>query len=192
VLHERAAGTARTIGGGVVTTRLVVLAAAMLIAWGVKRHYAGAGPEDLTWILRPTTGLVSAVTGEHFSWQAGEGYVSSDRLFLIEKSCAGINFMIAAFGMLVIAFDHRARPVVPAFGVLAGSLLAAYSAAVTINAVRIAIAMCLAAHPGLLPTLTAVEVHRLEGIVIYFGGLVLLHEAAREFDRRAFAPRRTS
>ena len=60
--------------------RLIVIAAAVLIAWGVKRHYADAGAEDLKWILRPTTGLVSVVTGERFTWQAGEGYVSRDRL----------------------------------------------------------------------------------------------------------------
>lgn len=174
------------------TTRLIVIAAAVLIAWGMKRHYSSAAVEDLTWILRPTTGLVSAVTGEHFTWQKGEGYVSRNRLFLIEKSCAGINFMVAAFGMLVIALAHRARPGGAAFGVLGGSFLAGYSAAVVINAVRIAIAMWLAAHPGSLLALTAADIHRLEGIIVYFGGLVLLHEAARQFDRRVLAPGRTS
>jgi len=30
-----------------------------------------------------------------------------DRLFLIGNSCAGINFMVAAFGMLMLALLHR-------------------------------------------------------------------------------------
>ena len=47
------------------------------------------------------------MTGTTFAWQPGEGYFSRERLFLIEKSCAGINFMIAAFGMLVLALLHR-------------------------------------------------------------------------------------
>ena len=174
------------------TTRLLVIGVAVLMAWGVKRHYSGAAVDDLTWILRPTKGLVSVVTGERFTWQPGEGYASSSRLFVIEKSCAGINFMIAAFGMLVIAFSHRARPGVAAFSVLVGSLLAGYSAAVVVNAVRIAIAMWLAAHPGSLHALTPADVHRLEGIIVYFGGLVLLHEAATQFDRRVLAPARMS
>ena len=178
--------------GGRAFSRLLVIAAAVLMAWGLKRYYADAAVEDLTWILRPTTGLVSVVTGEHFTWQAGEGYVSRSHLFLIEKSCAGVNFMIAAFGMLVIAFAHRARPGAVPLGVLTGSLVAGYSAAVLINAVRIAIAMWLAAHPGSLPALTAPDVHRLEGIIVYFGGLVLLHEAAMQFDRHVLAPGRTS
>ncbi len=174
------------------TTRLVVITAAALIAWGVKRHYADAAVEDLTWILRPTTGIVSLVTGERFAWQAGEGYVSRSHLFLIEKSCAGINFMIAAFGMLVIAFARRARLGGTAFGVLGGSLLVGYLAAVLINAVRIAIAMWLAAHRGSFHAFAPADVHRLEGILVYFGGLVVLHEAATQFDRRVLAPGRTS
>jgi exosortase K len=186
------AGAARTIGCGAVTTRLLVIAAAVLMAWGLKRHYADAAVEDLTWILRPTTGLVSVVTGDRFTWQAGEGYVTHDRLFVIEKSCAGINFLIAAFGMLVIVFVRRARPGAAAFGVLTGSLIAGYWAAVLINTVRIAIAMWLATHPDSWSALTAADVHRLEGIIVYFGGLVLLHEAATQFDRRVLAAGRTS
>jgi len=63
------------------------------------------------------------------------------------------------------------------------SLLASYAAAVMVNAVRIAIAMWLAAHP--LTPLSAGDMHRLEGIVVYFGGLVLLYELAQRVDRRA-------
>ena len=174
------------------TTRLIVIAAAVLIAWGVKRQYAGAAVEEVWWILRPTTALVSVMTRERFTWQAGEGYMSRNRLFVVEKTCAGINFMIAAFGMLVMAFSHRARHGRSAFGVLGGSLLAGYSAAVIINALRIAIAMWLAAHPGSFSAFTAADIHRLEGIIVYFGGLVLLHEVARQFDRRVFAPGCTS
>ena len=83
---------------------------AVLIAWGLKRHYADARADDLLWILSPTARLVGATTGATFVMQPGEGYFSRERLFLIEKSCAGINFMIAAFAMLVFALVHRADP----------------------------------------------------------------------------------
>ena len=80
--------------------RICVMVCAVLMAWGLKRHYAGARADDLMWILSPTARLVGVATGQSFTMQPGEGYFSRDRLFLIEKSCAGINFMIAAFGML--------------------------------------------------------------------------------------------
>jgi len=163
--------------------KLLVLAAAALMAWGLKRHYSDARADDLWWILRPTAQLVSATTGAPFAMQPGEGYFSRERLFLIEKSCAGINFMIAAFGMLMLALLHRVGSRFSAARVLSVSLLASYSAAVLVNAVRIAVAMWLAAHPVAWPALSAGEVHRVEGITAYFGGLVLLYELVQRLDR---------
>lgn len=161
--------------------KVLLLLATAAIAWGLKRHYSDARADDLTWILAPTARVVSVVTCATFEWQPGEGYVSRDRLFLIEKSCAGLNFMIAAFGMLVVTLRHRAGTVRSAAGVLGVSMAASYSAAVVVNAVRIAIAMWLAAHPTAPSAFSAADVHRLEGITVYFGGLVLLHALAGRF-----------
>ena len=165
--------------------RLVVLAVAVLIAWGLKRHYADARADDLGWILSPTARLVGVVSDTLFVRQPGEGYLSRERLFLIEKSCAGVNFMVAAFGMLTLALVHRVGSATSAARVLGVSLLGSYAAAVVVNAVRIAIAMWLATSPVALSTVGAADVHRLEGIAVYFGGLVLLYEVARRLDRRA-------
>src|SRR5689334_4109505 len=123
-------------------------------------------------------------TGATFTMQSGEGYFSRERLFLIEKSCAGINFMIAAFVMVAVALVHRARSGMRAAAVVAASLLASYLAAVLVNAVRIAIAMWLAAHPFASGTFSAADVHRLEGITVYFTGLVFLYEIVLRLDAR--------
>ena len=159
--------------------KLLVLAAAALLAWGLKRHYSDARADDLWWILSPTTQLVSLTTGAPFAMQPGEGYFSRERLFLIEKSCAGINFMIAALGMLVVAHCHRVRSGLTAVCVLGAGLATSYGAALLVNAVRIVIAMWLAAHPGAVPALSAADAHRVEGITVYFVGLVLLYELAQ-------------
>ena len=166
-------------------TRLAVLTVVVLAVWGMKRYYSDAAADDLWWILKPTARLAGVMTGTKFAAAPGEGYFSRERLFLIEKSCAGINFMIAAFGMVAFALVHRAASIVSGARLLAVSVLASYVAAVLVNAVRIAIAIWLAAHPVALSTLTPAGVHRLEGIAVYFGGLMLLYELARRFDRRA-------
>ena len=44
--------------------------------------------------------------------------------------------------------------------------------------------MWLAAHPP-TSSFSAGDVHRFEGIIVYFGGLVLLYELVRRLDRRA-------
>jgi exosortase K len=164
---------------------LGVLVVAALVVWGLKRHYADARADALWWILQPTAWLVGVVSGATFTVAPGEGYVSHERLFLIEKSCAGVNFMIAAFGMVTLALLRRIRSGVSGASVLAAGLAAGYGAAVLVNTVRITIAMWLAEHPVRLSAVTPADVHRIEGIAVYFIGLVLLYELVRRFARAA-------
>jgi exosortase K len=166
-----------------------LLVVAVVAMWGMKRHYSEAGADDLRWILGPTAHLAGAATGAAFVPAPGEGYLSHERLFLIEKACAGINFMIAAFGMLTFVLRRHARSWSSAAGVFGVALLASYSSAVVVNAVRITIAMWLAARPRPPSLFTWSEIHRLEGIAVYFGGLVLLHQAALRTDGRRRARR---
>jgi exosortase K len=170
-------------------TRLCVLMIALVAIWGLKRYYANARADDLWWILTPTAVLTGAMAGTSFVAEPGQGYLSRERLFLIEKSCAGVNFMIAAFGMLAFALHRRIVDGVSGVCVVFASLLASYVAAVVVNAVRISAAIWLSAHSNGLSTLTAAQVHRVEGITVYFGGLVLLYEIAQQFDRRALIVR---
>lgn len=159
-------------------TKLCVLAGAVLVVWGLKHHYAVARADELWWILTPTARAVGVATGASFQSITGEGYVSRERLFVIEKSCAGVNFMIAAFAMMVLTFYHRITSGISGAHVLVASLVASYGAAVLVNAARITMAMWLAAHPLAASGLSATEVHRLEGIAVYVAGLVVLYEIA--------------
>jgi exosortase K len=173
-----------------VKTRLAVLIVMLLAMWGMKRHYADANADALWWILAPTAWLVHSLTGVSFALAPGEGYFSQDRLFLIEKSCAGINFMIAAFGMVTVALFQRVGSATSGVRVLTASLLISYAAAVLVNASRIAVAMWLSARHMGVAMLTSAEIHRIEGIIVYFGGLVLLHELVQWFDRGPAISRR--
>jgi exosortase K len=166
-----------------VKTKLCVLAVAVFVAWGLKRHYADADADELRWILWPTAMLSGVLTGTTFVMVPAEGFVSHERLFAIEKVCAGVNFMIAAFGLIVLARLHRVRSAASGASVLSSSLLASYVAAVMVNATRIAIAIWLAAHP-VTGAISAGQLHRLEGIVVYFGALLFLFELVQRFDRR--------
>jgi len=166
-----------------VKARFCVVAVTALVIWGMKRHYADAHVDDLWWILAPTTRLAGVMTGTAFVAVPSEGYISHERLFVIEKSCAGINFLIAAFGMLVFALFHRVRSVASGACVLWLSLLAGYGAAVVVNAARITIAMSLADHPAALSGFSAARIHRFEGIVVYFAGLLLLYELVQRAAR---------
>ena len=159
---------------------LATLAVVVLAMWGLKRYYADAPVDDLRWMLAPTARLVTASTGVQFERQDGEGYVSRARRFVIAKACAGINFMIAAFGMVAWTLRRRVRSAGAGVFVVAAAVLASYAAAVLVNAWRIVAALWLADHP--LRLVPASQAHRVEGIACYFAGLVLLCELVRRID----------
>jgi exosortase K len=166
-------------------TRMCAVAIAVLIALGLKQHYRVASADDLWWILRPTAELVGIVTSAAFTMEAGEGYFSREHLFLIEKSCAGINFLVAAFGMLVFVRRHDITSGVSGAQTLVVALGTSYAATLIVNAVRISTAMWLAASPVRFAPLEPTTVHRLEGIAIYFAGLLVLYEGAQRLEWRA-------
>src|SRR5262245_63058133 len=115
-----------------------ILPLVALAMWAMKRYYADATVDELQWILGPTATLVTALTGVPFEWEPGQGFLSRERFFVIAKACAGINFMIAAFGMMALVRGRRVTSCRSAAGVLVMCVLASYSAAVCVNATRIA------------------------------------------------------
>jgi hypothetical protein len=56
---------------------------------------------------------------------------------------------------------------------------------VLVNTVRITVAMWLAAHPVPVSAFTPADLHRIEGIAVYFVGLVLLYELVRRCEQVA-------
>jgi exosortase K len=168
------------------TRKVCVLALAALVAWGLKRHYADAPADHLWWILWPTATLSGVLTGTSFVRVPAEGFVSHERLFVIEKACAGVNFMIAAFALTVLGLLHRVRSTASGAVLLGGSIVIAYLSAVSVNAVRITLAMWLAARP-VTTAFSGSQAHRIEGIAVYFGALVLLYELVERCDRRTAA-----
>ena len=166
------------------TTKFATLALAALVMWRMKRYYADARVDDLRWILDPTAHLVTTLTGAPFGWEPGEGYLSRERFFLIEKACAGINFMIAAVGMVAFVLSRRIKTWRSGATVFVASVLASYAATVVVNALRITVAMWLAADSLPFASISAGQLHRGEGIVVYFGGLVALYALAQRFDGR--------
>ena len=174
------------------TRRAALLAAVALAMFALKRHYSTAAVADLRWILGPTSALVAGLSGAAFEFEPGAGYLSRERFFVIEKSCAGLNFMIAALGMAGFALSRDVRRGRAAVSTLAQALALSYAAAVLVNALRILIALRLASIDLASGWWTAPRVHRLEGIVVYFAGLWALSTAARALVRnRAAVPAST-
>lgn len=163
----------------------VLVALAVVVAG--KQFYRDATAAELGWILAPTAQLVSWITGGNFLYEAGPGWVDPQIGFIIAPPCAGLNFALAAFLALALGGlpgMHSLRTTVIRIAA-AGAL--AYLATLVVNTIRIAIAVAM--HQGTIDIAghDRAELHRIEGIVVYLGGLVALYAIARAVDRRPHA-----
>src|SRR5262249_6655252 len=133
--------------------------------------YSHARFEDLTWILTPTRRLVEALAGAAFEPEAGQGYLSRDRLFQIVPACAGVNFMIVAFVSLVAGLMHTRTTVLARLDLLLLSALAAYGVTLVANATRIALDIRLHGAGVALWSLTPEQSRCAAGVAVYLGFL---------------------
>jgi exosortase K len=175
----RAARLARALERPEPRCPAAALAAAALLVIAAKQGYRDASAGELALFLSPTAHLVSLVSGAGFVYEAGAGWVSRQDMFIIAPACAGVNFALAAF--LALSFGWlgamRTGRVVAARLVAAAAL--AYAATLVVNTTRIAIAIAL--HRGAIDLggLEPGDVHRIEGVVVYLGGLCALYRLAR-------------
>lgn len=153
------------------SAQLLVL---VLCALALKFYYSTATPDELRWILAPTTALVELLSGRSFAFESHAGYMSSDHRFVIAVSCAGVNFLLTAFLMLGLRFLWRERFQAVSWRLLPVAAAVAYVTTVIANTVRICIALEIQQHSVQVSGLSGNQLHRLEGIVVYFGFLLLL------------------
>jgi len=147
----------------------------LLCALGLKLYYSAASPDELRWILAPTAWLVELLSGRSFSFEAHAGYMSTDHTFLIAGSCAGVNFLITAFLMLALKQLWAPRELPLRWKFIPFTALIAYVATIVTNTVRICLAVQLKSLTGEIDWLTSNQLHRAEGIFVYFIFLLLLY-----------------
>jgi len=152
----------------------------LAVAFALKYFYSISSVDALRWILAPTTFLVEHITRTEFRFESNAGYLSDDRTFLIALPCSGVNFLIIAFLMLTVGAIWREWPNAVRWRSLLISAAVAYVTTLIANTTRIAIAMLLQ-HVDL--GYDYEDVHRIEGIIVYFGFLLLLFFAAEKFAR---------
>jgi exosortase K len=160
--------------------RIAQLGAVLLCAAAIKLYYSTASVNDLFWILAPTTTLVEFVTRESFTFESYAGYMSSDHSFLIAASCSGVNFFITAFLMLSLRQAWRCRPQNMRWRFIPFALMIAYLTTIAANTVRISTTMQLRRIDPEVIWVNPDQLHRFEGIFVYFGFLLLLYFASEK------------
>lgn len=125
------------------------------------------GSDELQFLLHPIQQMVGLFTGLPAYYQAGEGYIFPG--FIIEKSCAGVNFLVVcwcSFGWLSL-YSRHPRPV--QVKALLFSVPLSYCLCLAANTFRILSALMLQRLPGL----HGPQVHEALGVVVYLSVLLL-------------------
>lgn len=158
---------------------LPFLLLAIVAAGALKWHYHHATSADLAWILAPTAAAVNAWTGEGFSFDPDLGYGNHDGSVVIAPACAGVNFLIISFCMLVFTQRHRMRRSLAGLALLLGAAIIAYGTTLLVNTVRIVLSIRSAHSDAAYIWFSYDEIHRMEGIAVYFLALSLLYIATQ-------------
>jgi exosortase K len=143
----------------------------LLIMLALKHHYSLASADQLNWILAPTAKLVAWLTPAHPVYECGVGYVDFGQGIIVAPACAGINFMIMAFGLAALCCIIRISRPTTLLICLVASLSCAYGYTLLVNAVRIGLSMILYRADIYGQWLTPQRLHRLVGIGLYLGAL---------------------
>ena len=146
----------------------------VLIMLALKRHYSLATADQLDWILAPTARLVAWFTSAHPAYESGVGYVDFARGIIIAPACAGINFMIMAFGLAVVCGLTQCHRPAAVSGLIVLALPGAYGYTVLVNTLRIALSTALYRMDIYGQWLTVMRLHRLCGVGLYLAALWLL------------------
>lgn len=153
------------------SSRLMFVAVCVLAA---KHFYSTANADQLRWILAPTTAIVESLSGQHFYFESRVGYMDESHRFLIATSCSGVNFLIASFVMLSVNWIQRDRFQNFRWLLFPCAVGLAFVGTICANATRILLALKLQEAGVQAGWMDPSRVHRLEGILVYFGFLLLI------------------
>lgn len=131
---------------------------------------------NLSWILAPVSLLTELLTGLNFHPVAAGGYVYPPLNIIIDKSCAGINFLIVSL-MLTIYSRLKTSESLKKTGLHYIILLIfSYSVTIFANSLRITGAILIT---RLLQSIDRMDLyhqlHHAEGIVVYLSMLIIYY-----------------
>lgn len=140
-----------------------VLLPAVVFKW-LQRDWDS---DELWFLLYPVQQLVQIFTGLSAHYQVGEGYIFPG--FIIERSCAGVNFLVVCWCALGWLSLYNRQPGSVQVKALFLCMPLSYCLCLAANTFRILSALTLQRLPGL----HGPQVHEALGVVVYLSVLLL-------------------
>jgi len=140
-----------------------------------KVAYTYATTNDLIFLLKPTSKLVSIVTNNNSTYSINSGFYHQNLNILIDKSCSGFNFWMLCFLMLSFLCLKYASTTTFKILTIPIILVISYGITLFVNASRILFSILIENHLKTSSMEKIANTHQLEGIFIYLSYLILVY-----------------
>ena len=105
----------------------------------LKLAYSIADLSALKWLIQPINFLFSLFTNSSWIFLENQGYFHEHYNMIINKSCAGGNFLIISFTMLLLLWVHRFKTHIHKILFLLLAFITSYVFTIFVNTSRIVI-----------------------------------------------------
>jgi len=141
----------------------------------LKLGFKYANHKDLSFLIKPTDNLISILTGSSSIYIEGNGYYNRHLHILIDKSCAGFNFWILCFLMILFLCIKYAKTNVQKIVSIPLSLFFAFLLTLTVNTSRIFVSVTFQDRLSSVLNLKTTIIHEGIGIFINLSFLILIY-----------------
>lgn len=157
---------------------LAVIALFIILKFG----YTLADNDNLIFLLKPTNKIVEFLTGSRAVYFSSKGYYHTDLNILIEKSCAGFNFLLLCFCMLTFLILKYSNKIVLKFLSIPVALFVSYLLTIVVNASRIFVSIIMQQQANnFLPNRPHLILHEIVGVVTNLTFLILIYILSEKF-----------
>lgn len=153
------------------TINVLFIACVLTLGIILKFLFSAAATEDLLFVLSPVNSLVEVFTSSHSEYLIDEGYLYADLNVVIDKSCAGINFLILCFCITTFSVAQYYKQSVQ-WILIPVCFVLAYVLTIGVNSCRIISAITLLNAQENFPWITSPWVHEAQGSIFYLTFLI--------------------
>ncbi|WP_408612977.1 exosortase K [Limibacter armeniacum] len=141
----------------------------------LKYLYTIADISDLIFLLEPTNLVVKFLTGAKSVFIQDSGYYFQQLDIIIDKSCAGFNFWLLCFLMLVFLSLKYFEKVILKISAFIFSFIGAYIFTVLVNSSRIFVSVIIQKQAALALPIKEKIIHEGIGILTNLTFLILIY-----------------
>jgi exosortase K len=169
-------------------SKWTILVTAGIIVFIMKYLHARAATEDLLFVLFPTSTAVAIFQNTPYHFVGGKGFVFNDLAIVIDKSCAGGNFLMLCVSVLTLAAVMHLKKEKLTWLVLPACLAIAWILAIITNVIRINTAIILLKFDNRWPWVASHWFHEMQGSIIYLSFLIIVFYASSFLIKKITQP----